>query len=197
MLHDGYRGVDIQLKYNFESDQFTLSCDTYTNGSTELFLMINSTRPTLALPNDRFSISFDGIPTFVRSSCLKKNQQSGRGSLISYRTQKSSGISHEWKIGILHSIWYNQRNKSNHIELWEFLDVVDQDGIPSLLKCVLSVRWFAAKYSGVSIFYVPRSWHHLPNLKLLGASVPGRVILALHLCAYIYCGWPGILWEVP
>ncbi len=35
----------------------------------------------------------------------------------------------------MHSIWYNQRNKLNHIELWEFLDVVDQDGIPSLLKC--------------------------------------------------------------
>ncbi len=49
--------------------------------------------------------------------------------------KKSSGISHEWKIGIVHSIWYNQRNKSNHIELWEFLDVVDQDWIPSLLKC--------------------------------------------------------------
>jgi hypothetical protein len=135
MLHDGYRGVDIQLKYDFESDQFTLFCDTYTNGSADFFLMINSTIPTLALPNDRFSIPFDGIPTFVRSSCLKKNQQSGRGSLISYRPKKSSGISHEWKIGIVHSIWYNQRNKSNHIELWEFLDVVDQDGIPSLLKC--------------------------------------------------------------
>ncbi len=33
--------------------------------------------------------------------------------------------------------------------------------------------------------------------KLFGTSVPGRVILTLHLCAYIYCGWPGILWEVP
>ena len=93
MLHDGYRGVDIQLKYNFESDQFTLFCDTYTNGSADFFLMINSTIPTLALPNDQFSIPFDGIPTFVRSSCLKKVQQSGRGSLISYRPKKSSGIS--------------------------------------------------------------------------------------------------------
>jgi hypothetical protein len=135
MSHDGYRGVDIQLNYNFESDQFTLFCDTYTNGSADFFLMINSTIPTLALPKDRFSIPFDGIPTFERSSCLKKNQQSGRGSLISYRPNKSSGISHEWKIGIVHSIWYNQCNKSNHIELWEFLDVVDQDGILSLLKC--------------------------------------------------------------
>ncbi len=97
--------------------------------------MINSTIPTLALPNDRFFIPFDVNATFVRSSCLKKIQQSGRGSLISQRPKKSSGISHEWKIGILHSIWYNQRNKLNHIELWEFLDVVDQDGIPSLLKC--------------------------------------------------------------
>jgi len=97
--------------------------------------MINSTIPTLVLPNDRFSIPFDGIPTFVRSSCLKKVQQSGRGSLISYRPKKSSGISHEWKIGIVHSIWYNQCNKLNHIELWEFLGVFDQDGVPFLLKC--------------------------------------------------------------
>jgi hypothetical protein len=79
--------------------------------------MINSTIPILALPNDRFSIPFDGISTFVRSSCLKKNQQSGRGSLISYRPKKSSGISHEWKISIVHSIWYNQCNKSNHVEI--------------------------------------------------------------------------------
>jgi hypothetical protein len=33
MLDDGYRGVNIQLKYYFESDQITLFCDTYTNGS--------------------------------------------------------------------------------------------------------------------------------------------------------------------
>ena len=35
----------------------------------------------------------------------------------------------------MYSIWYNQGNQSNHIELWEFLDVADQDGIPSVLKC--------------------------------------------------------------
>jgi hypothetical protein len=35
----------------------------------------------------------------------------------------------------VNSIWYNQRKGSNHIELWDFLDVVDQDGISSLLKC--------------------------------------------------------------
>ncbi len=34
----------------------------------------------------------------------------------------------------MHSIWYNQRKKLNHIELWGFLHVVDQDGIPSLGK---------------------------------------------------------------
>ncbi len=151
MLHDGYRGVDIQLKYNFESDQFTLFFDTYTNVSAEIFLMINSTIPTLALPNDRFSIPFERIPTFVRSSCLKKIQQSGRASLISYRPKKSSGISHKWKIGIVHSIWYNQRNKLNHTELWGFLHVDDQDGIPSLLKCdrwesMLPLLWIQMYY---------------------------------------------------
>ena len=33
------------------------------------------------------------------------------------------------------SIWYNQPNKSNHIEVWAFLEVVDSDGIPTVLKC--------------------------------------------------------------
>ena len=68
MSHAGYRGVDIRLKYDLMSDQY----DTYTNGSVDFFLMINSTRPTLALPKDQFSIPFDGIPTCVRSPCLKK-----------------------------------------------------------------------------------------------------------------------------
>ncbi len=36
---------------------------------------------------------------------------------------------------IVNAIWYNQGKGSNHIELWDFLDVVDQDGIPSLLNC--------------------------------------------------------------
>jgi hypothetical protein len=67
--------------------------------------MINSSRPTLALPNDRFSIPFDQIPTFVRSSCLKKVQQSGRGSLIAYRHKKSSGNIHKWKIEGIHHIF--------------------------------------------------------------------------------------------
>ena len=81
MLHDGYRGVDIRLKYNLMSDQYTLFCDTYTNGSVELLLMINSTRLTLALLHDRFSIPFDGIPTFVRSSCLKKKNSNQEDAL--------------------------------------------------------------------------------------------------------------------
>jgi hypothetical protein len=72
MSHDGYRGVDIRLKYDLMGDQYILLCDSYTNGSAEVFLMIKSTKPTLALPDDRFSIPFDRIPTFVRSSCLKK-----------------------------------------------------------------------------------------------------------------------------
>ena len=92
--------------------------------------MMNSTKPTLALPKNQFSIPFDGIPTFLRSSCLRNIQQSGRGSLIAYRHK-----AHEWQIGIVHSIRYNQPNQSNHIEVWAFLEVVDSDVIPTVLKC--------------------------------------------------------------
>ena len=72
MSHNGYRGMEVRLTYDLMSDQYTFLCYTDTNGSVENFLMINSTRPTVALPKDRFSIPFGGIATFVRSSCLKK-----------------------------------------------------------------------------------------------------------------------------
>jgi hypothetical protein len=117
------------------SDQYTLLCDTYTKGSVEIFLVIKSTKPTLALPKDRFSIPFNGIATFVRSPCLKNIQQSERGSLIAYRHKVPSINLQEWQIGIVHPIWYNQPNQSNHIEVWAFLDGVDSDGIPTVLKC--------------------------------------------------------------
>ncbi len=132
--HDGYRGMEVRLTYDLMSDQYTLLCDTYTKGSVENFLMIKSTKPTLALLKDRFSIPFDGIATFVRSLCLKNIQQSGQGSLIAYRHKVPSITLQEWQIGIVHSIWYNQPNQSNHIEVWAFLDVVDSDGIPTVLK---------------------------------------------------------------
>ena len=135
MSHNGYRGMDVRLTYDLMSDQYTVCCDTYTKGSVEIFLMMNSTKPTLALPKSQFSIPFDGIPTFVRSSCLRNIQQSGRGSLIAYRHKVPSMNSHEWQIGIVHAIRYNQTNQSNHIEVWAFLEVVDSDGIPTVLKC--------------------------------------------------------------
>jgi hypothetical protein len=59
MSHNGYRGVDLQLKYDLESDEYTVFCKTYTSGSSEVFLMTNSARPTLALPKERCSIPFD------------------------------------------------------------------------------------------------------------------------------------------
>ena len=127
--------MKVQLMYDLMSDQFILCCDTYTKGSVENFLMMKSTKPTLALPKNQFSIPFNGIPTFVRSSCLRNIQQSGQGSLIAYRHKVPSMNSHDWQIGIVHSIWYNQPNQSNHIEVWAFLEVVDSDGIPTVLKC--------------------------------------------------------------
>ena len=53
--------------------------------------------------------------------------------MIAYR-HKVPSINSQGQIGIEHSIWYNQLNQSNHIEVWAFLDVVDSDGIPTVLK---------------------------------------------------------------
>jgi hypothetical protein len=108
MSHKGYRGVDHQLKYDLESDEYTVFCKTYTSGSSEVFLVINSARPTLALTKARFSIPFDGIPAFARSSCLKNFQQSGRGLLIVYQNKKSSQKTQKWKVAVVNTIWYNQ-----------------------------------------------------------------------------------------
>ena len=52
MLHDGYRGMEVRLTYDLMSDQYTLLSDTDTKGSVENFLMIKSTKPTLALTKD-------------------------------------------------------------------------------------------------------------------------------------------------
>ena len=52
MSHNGYRGMEVRLTYDLMSDQYTLLCDTDTKGSVENFLMIKSTKPTLALTKD-------------------------------------------------------------------------------------------------------------------------------------------------
>ncbi len=77
MSHIGYRGIDIKLDYNIKNDRYTTRCDTYTNGSYELFSLIGSTVPTLEMPSGRLSIPFNGILTFIRSTCLTGIRQSG------------------------------------------------------------------------------------------------------------------------
>ena len=42
LLHKGYRGVDLKLQYNLENDSHVVFCDTYTHGSFEVFVMVNS-----------------------------------------------------------------------------------------------------------------------------------------------------------
>ncbi len=53
MSHIGYRGIDIKLDYIIENDRYTTRCDTYTNGSYELFSLIGLTVPSLEMPSGR------------------------------------------------------------------------------------------------------------------------------------------------
>jgi hypothetical protein len=129
-VHNGYRGVDLKKQYNLENDSSVVFCDTYTQGSFEVFVMVNSVRLTLLLPKQRFSLPKDGLPTFIRSSCMTKFKQSGRGSLISYNYKYSP----EWKIAVVKAFRYDLEFIST-IELWEFQDVVDENGVPMILKC--------------------------------------------------------------
>ncbi len=131
MLHIGYRGIDIKLDYNIKNDRYTTRCDTYTNGSYELFSLIGLTVPTLEMPSGRLSIPFNGILTFIRSTCLTEIQQSGCGAIIAYRLKQSS----QWMMGVVICYRYNQPTNLNYTELYEFVNVVDKDGIPSILRC--------------------------------------------------------------
>jgi hypothetical protein len=131
--HQGYRGLDSKLQYNLENDSHVVFCDTYTHGSFEVFVMVDSVRLCLLLPNQQFTLPKKGFPPFIRSSCMTKFKQSGNGSLISYRQLNSSKNASEWKMAMVKAIWYDLGNLDT-IELWEFLDVVDKDGVPLILK---------------------------------------------------------------
>ena len=131
-VHNGYRGFDLKMQYNVETDSSVVFCETYTHGSFEVFVMVNSTIPTILLPKQRFTLPKDGLPTFIRSSCMTNFKQSGRGSLIAY----SYKYQPEWKIGIVNAFRYDLELVST-IELWEFRDVVDEKGVPTILKCEL------------------------------------------------------------
>jgi hypothetical protein len=65
---------------------------------------------------------------------MTKFKQSGNGSLISYRQLNSSKNASESKMAMVKEIWYDLGSLDT-IESWEFLDVVDKDGVLLILKC--------------------------------------------------------------
>ena len=71
-VHNGYRGLDLKIHYNFENDTRVVFCETYTQGTYELFVMVNSVIPILLNPKQQFCLPIEGYPTFIRSSCLTK-----------------------------------------------------------------------------------------------------------------------------
>ena len=95
-----------------------------------MFVMVNSVVPILLNPKQQFCLPIEGYPTFIRSSCLTKFKQSGRGSLIAYRYKYKP----QWKIALVNTFRYDLELVST-IELWEFKDVVDENGIPTIFKC--------------------------------------------------------------
>ena len=129
-VHNGYRGFDLNLQYYLKNDSTVVFCETYTQGSYEVFVMVNSVIPTILHPKQRFSMPIDGCATFIRSSCMTKFKLSGRGSLIAY----SYKYKPQWKIALVKTFRYDLEVVST-IELWEFKDVVDEKGIPMILKC--------------------------------------------------------------
>jgi hypothetical protein len=133
-LHKGYRGVDLKLQYNLKNDSHVVFCDTYTHGPFKVFVMVNSVQLSLLLPKQQFTLPKEGLPTFIRSACMTKFKQSGRGSFIFYRQMNSKHAS-EWKMVVVKAFRYDLEGLHT-IELWEFfLDVVDENGVPVILNC--------------------------------------------------------------
>jgi hypothetical protein len=134
----------LKLQYNLENDSHVVFCDTYIHGSFKVFVMVNSVQLSLLLPKQRFTLPKEGLPTFIRSACMTKFKQSGKGSLISYRQLNSSTNAFEWKMAIAQAIRYDLE-VLHTIELWEFLDVVNIKGVPhqweSMLP-LLQLRFF-------------------------------------------------------
>ena len=129
-VHNGYRGLELNIKYNLENDSRVVFSETYTQGSYEVFVMVNSVIPEVLHPKKRFSMPIDGCATFIRSSCMTNFKQSGRGLLIAY-SYKHKPL---WKIAVVKTIRYDLEVLST-IELWEFKDVIDDKGIPRILMC--------------------------------------------------------------
>jgi hypothetical protein len=105
--HYIYWGLDLKLLYNLENDSRVVFCDTYTHGSFEVFVMVNSVRLSLLLPKKQFTLPKQGLLTLIRSGCLTKFKQSGHGLLISYMQLNSSTNASEWKMAIVKAIRYN------------------------------------------------------------------------------------------
>jgi hypothetical protein len=112
--------LDLKLQYNLENDSHVVFCDTYTHGSFKVFVMVNSVRLSLLLPKQRFTLPKERLPTFIRSACMTKFKQSGKGLLISYRQLNSSTNASEWKMAIVKAIRHNLE-VLNTIELWKLL----------------------------------------------------------------------------
>ncbi len=99
--------LDLKLQYNLKNNSHVVFCDTYTHRSFEVFVMVNSVRLCLLLPNQQFTLPKKGFPTSIRSACMIKFKQSGNGLLISYRQFNSSKNASEWKMAMVKAIWYD------------------------------------------------------------------------------------------
>ena len=56
-VHDGYRGFDMNIQYNLENDSRFVFCETYTQGSYEVFVMVNSVVSVLYVSRSWYNLS--------------------------------------------------------------------------------------------------------------------------------------------
>ena len=132
-LHDG---TDIAIKYSLEADEHMVPVESYMHGTYELYILNMSNDFTVLQPTHRFLIPTNGIPTFVRSSCLVKFSQFCSGSVVAI-SRNEGGIWTPTRLGIIEGIWYNNvsGSKNNCIRYYESNGAIDVDGLPVVLKC--------------------------------------------------------------
>ena len=131
-----YSGIDLQavasvyceIDRALSGDSSIIRCDTYTQGRGDVWSIETSGGLVHLKPNFRFVCSNEGMPLFVRSTCMIGMKQACHGSLIVF---KESTSKEQWYFGVVSGMFYNRPSVLPkdvlHVYMW--------NGDLALFKC--------------------------------------------------------------
>ena len=125
--HTDYLGIDLQAVASVDceidralsGDSSIIRCDTSTQGRGDVWCIETSGALVHLKPNFRFVCSTEGMPLFVRSTCMIGMKQACHGSLIVY---KESTSKEQWYLGVVSGMFYNRPSVPPkdvlHVYMW-------------------------------------------------------------------------------